>query len=276
MAFANVNGVNLYYEINGSGPTVIQIGGAVNGHEGYALITPHMAQHFTVIDFDHRGYGQSDRPEQKYTMDTWVDDMAALLDVLNIDRCHVHGGSMGGFIACLFAAKYPERVDRLVFNGAVAKCDWMSRTYFHLWKRLAQTFGLGSDELAQLLLTHAFSRSYLDEMVTTGTLHSLDWMKDSITRNATLEIFCDACDAMAETDVTGILGQVTAPTLVLHGTDDCLTPLDAGPDGAGARKIHEGIAGSELYLLKGCGHGVLFERADEAVAQVIAFLSDEG
>lgn len=275
MAFATVNGVNLYYEINGSGPTVVQIGGAVNGHEGYALITPRMQEHFTVIDYDHRGYGASDRPAQTYTMDTWADDLAALLDTLGVERCHVHGGSMGGFIACLFAAKYPERVDRLVFNGAVAKCDWMSRTHFHLWKRLAETFGLTSDELALMLLTHAFSRTYLDEMVAGGSLHSLDWMKESIGRNATLEIFSDACDAMAETDVTGLLGNITAPTLVLHGTDDCLTPLDCGPDGAGARKLHEGIAGSELYLLEGCGHGVLFERSDEAVGKVIAFLRAE-
>ena len=97
-----------------------------------------MQEHFTVIDYDHRGYGQSDRPAQKYTMDTWADDLAGLLDALGVERCHVHGGSMGGFIACLFAAKYPERVDRLVFNGAVAKCDWMARTHFHLWKRIAQ------------------------------------------------------------------------------------------------------------------------------------------
>jgi 3-oxoadipate enol-lactonase len=272
MPYAKVNGVNLYYEITGSGPTVIQIGGAVNGHEGYALITPHMKEHFTVIDFDHRGYGQSDRPAQKYTMETWVDDMAGLLDALGIEKCHVHGGSMGGFIACLFGARYPERVDRLVFNGAVAKCDWMSRTFFHLWKRTAQQFGLGSEELALMLLTHAFSRTYLDEMVTAGNLHSLSWMQESITRNASLEIFCDACDAMAETDVTGVLGQVTAPTLVLHGDEDPLTPLDAGPGGAGARKIAEGIPGAELYLLRGCGHGVLFERPEEAVGKAISFL----
>ena len=273
MPYAEANGVNLYYEITGSGPTVIQIGGAVNGHEGYALITPHMQDSFTVIDFDHRGYGASDRPEQKYTMDTWTDDMAALLDTLGVEKCHVHGGSMGGFIACLFAAKYPERVDRLVFNGAVAKCDWLARTNFYLWKRTAQEFGLDSEELALMLLTHAFSRTYLDEMVSSGDLHSLDWMQDSIRRNASLEVFCDACDAMAQTDVTGILANVTAPTLVLHGDEDWLTPLDCGPDGAGARKIHEGIAGSELYILEGCGHGVLFERADEAVAKVIDFLS---
>lgn len=272
MPHANVNGVNLYYEVNGSGPTVIQIGGAVNGHEGYALITPLMQDEFTVIDFDHRGYGDSDRPQQKYTMDTWTDDMATLLDVLEIEKCHVHGGSMGGFIACLFAAKYPERVDRLVFNGAVAKCDWLARTNFHLWKRTAEGFGLDSDEMALMLLTHAFSRKYLDEMVASGDLHSLDWMKDSIRRNTSLEVFSDACDAMAETDVTGILGNVTAPTLVLHGDEDWLTPLDCGPGGAGARQIHEGISGSELYILEGCGHGVLFERPDEAVSQVVRFL----
>lgn len=272
MAFADVNGARLYYEINGSGPTVIQIGGAVNGHEGYGLITPHMTPHFSVIDYDHRGYGQSDRPNQRYTMDTWVDDLAGLLDALGVERCHVHGGSMGGFIACLFAAKYPDRVDRLVFNGAVAKCDWMARTNFLLWKRAAESFGLDSDEVALLLLTHAFSRAYLDGMATGGSLHSLDWMKDSIRRNTSVEVFGDACDAMAETDVTGILGNVTAPTLVLHGTDDILTPLDCGPDGAGARVIHEGIAGSELYLLDGCGHGVLFERPEEAVGKVIEFL----
>ncbi len=272
MPHASVNGVQLYYEMSGSGPTVIQIGGAVNGHEGYALVTPKMAEHFTVIDFDHRGYGQSDRPEQKYTMDTWVDDMAGLLDALDVERCHVHGGSMGGFIACLFAAKYPERVDRLVFNGAVAKCDWLAQTNFYLWKKIATDYGLDSEELALMLLTHAFSRAYLDEMVSSGNLHSLSWMQDSIRRNASLAVFSDACDAMAETDVTGLLGNVTAPTLVLHGDEDWLTPLDCGPGGAGARVIHEGIAGSELYILEGCGHGVLFERADEAVNKTISFL----
>jgi len=273
MPHITVNDVSLYYEINGTGPTVVQIGGAVNGHEGYALITPHMQEHFTVIDYDHRGYGESDRPHQKYTMDTWSDDLAAMLDALEIEKCHVHGGSMGGFIACLFAAKYPERVDRLVFNGAVAKCDWLARTNFHLWKRTAQEFGLDSDEMALMLLTHAFSRSYLDEMVMSGNLHSLDWMKDSIRRNATLEIFADACDAMAETDVTGILKNITAPTLLLHGDEDWLTPLDCGPDGAGARKLHEGIPGSELEVFSPCGHGILFERPTESVDKVIEFLS---
>jgi hypothetical protein len=66
-------------------------------------------------------------------------------------------------------------------------------------------------------------------MVSSGNLHSLSWMQDSIRRNASLTVFSDACDAMAETDVTGLLGNVTALTLVLHGDEDWLTPLDCGP-----------------------------------------------
>ena len=62
MARAQVNGVELWYELKGSGPYLVQIGGAVSAHEGYVTITEAMTEHFTVIDYDHRGYGQSDRP----------------------------------------------------------------------------------------------------------------------------------------------------------------------------------------------------------------------
>ena len=121
MPRTRVGDVSLWYEQTGSGPHLVQIGGAVSAHEGYATVTPAMAEHFTVLDYDHRGYGQSDRPDgQRYDLDTWVDDLAGLLDVLGIEKLHVHGGSMGGFVATRFATKYPERVDRLVI-GALSR-----------------------------------------------------------------------------------------------------------------------------------------------------------
>jgi pimeloyl-ACP methyl ester carboxylesterase len=70
LAIATVNGANIWYEISGSGPLLVQIGGAVSAHEGYAAITPAMAEHFTVLDYDHRGYGLSERrPGQQYVLD---------------------------------------------------------------------------------------------------------------------------------------------------------------------------------------------------------------
>ncbi len=163
MSKAKVNGVELWYELGGSGPYLVQIGGAVSAHEGYATITDAMTEHFTVDRLRPPRLRQSDRPEQRYTMATWADDLAALLDAIGVERTHVHGGSMGGFIATLFAARYPERVDRLVISGAIAKCDRMARAQFEVWKAIARAYGTDSDELAIELCTKALSRPFLDE-----------------------------------------------------------------------------------------------------------------
>jgi len=109
-----VNGAQLFYQLTGSGDYLMHVPGAVVAHHGYAAVTPEMARHFTVLDFDPRGYGQSDRRKQRYTFDVWADDMAGLLDALGIERTHVHGGSMGSSLAVHYAAKYPDRVNGLI------------------------------------------------------------------------------------------------------------------------------------------------------------------
>lgn len=271
MSKIRVNGCDIWYEINGSGAPVVQIGGAVSGHEGYALVTPEMAMRFSVLDYDHRGYGMSDRPKQNYNMDTWADDLKGLLDALEIQKTHVHGGSMGGYIAIKFATKYPERVDRLVINGAAAKSDFTCRCQFEVWKAVALKYGMDSYELAEELCTKAFSRAWLDGPQ--GGEQAVKGMREATAPNASLHVFLDACDAMIQTDVTPELGRVRSPTLLMVGSEDVLTPIDQGPDGAGMRYMHEHIEGSELWIAEGAGHGLLVEAAQKTVEKVIDFLS---
>ena len=268
MPEATVNGCRLWYEVAGSGDFLVQIGGAVSAHEGYSTITERMREHFAVIDYDHRGYGLSERPESGYSLEVWADDLAGLLEAIGVERTHVHGGSMGGFIATKFAARYPERVDRLVISGAVAKCDRMARTQFELWKLIARAYGVESEALALELTTKAFSRAFLD----TCEDDLLAEMREVTARNVTTDVFCAGCDAMIETDVRAELARITAPTLVLVGSEDCLTPLDTGPDGAGGRAIAEGIPGARLHVFEGCGHGNLIERVDESIRVIVDFL----
>jgi pimeloyl-ACP methyl ester carboxylesterase len=268
MAEARVNGARIWYELRGEGPPLVQIGGAISGHEGYAEVTDRMAERFTVLDYDHRGYGHSDRPDQRYDADVWSDDLAALLTAAGIERCHVHGGSMGGFIAARFATRYPERIERLVIGGAVARSDRMGRTQFEVWKLIARAYGVASEELALELTTKAFSRNYLS---TLGDDLLRD-IREVTERNVELPVFLDACDTMIQTDVSPLLGSITAPTLVMVGSEDCLTPLDAGPDGVGARAMAEAIPGATLHVLEGCGHGNLIEQPEESIAAIFAFL----
>ena len=273
MPKARVNGVDLWYQFSGEGETVVQIGGAVSAHEGYATITPGLSQHYRVLDYDHRGYGSSDRPAQRYTLDTWSDDLAGLMEALGLEQAHVHGGSMGSFIAVNFAARYPDKVHKLVLGaGAVGRCDRMGVLQFRVWQSLARAYGVASVELAEQMLTHAFSRSYLDGPA--GGDQALAEMQEVTARNVGTDVFIDACQAMIDTDVTGQLHRVAAPTLVMVGSDDVLTPLDAGPGGAGARYVAETLPDARLAVFEGSGHGHYIEQVDESLAVILEFLAE--
>ena len=270
MPVVEVNGVDIWYRFTGEGETVVQIGGAVSAHEGYATITPGLSEHYRVLDYDHRGYGLSSRPDQHYTLEVWSADLAALMDVLGVEKAHVHGGSMGSFIALDFAARYPEKVDKLLMGaGAVAKCDAMGVHMFRLWQDIASAYGIASEELARELLTKAFARPFLDEMG-----DEILWAtKDVLERNTDLSVFIDACQAMIDTDVRGILPRVTAPALVMVGRHDILTPIDAGPEGAGARYVAENLPNGRMEIFEHSGHAHYVEEADRSIEVILDFLA---
>lgn len=270
-AVAEVNGTRLWYRFTGEGPTVVQIGGAVSAHEGYETVTPALSERFRVLDYDHRGYGSSARPEQRYDVGVWCDDLDALLDHLGEARVHLHGGSMGSFIAIEYALRHPERVDRLVLGaGAVARCDGMGVSQFRVWQYLATAFGTDSDELATELVNKAFSRRYIDE-------HGLDElvrsMRDSAARNVPTHVFIDACQLMIDADVADRLGQLDCPTLVMVGSEDVLTPVQTGPGGVGAAQVASLIRGAELVVFEGSGHGHYVEQPDASIGAILEFLS---
>ena len=273
MPKVKVNGVELYYEIAGEGEYVLQVPGAVSGHEGYAAVTPGMSEHFKVIDYDPRGYGLSDRPKQKYTFDVWAADMAGLLDALQVERAHVHGGSMGGSLAIHYAARYPDRVNGLVVSGSSAKSDHMAKYQYEVWKSLARAYGAGSRELAYDQCNKAVSRAYLDGP--DGGEPLVKGVMEVTKRNVETDVFCDACDALIEMDMISDLARVTAPTLVMVGDEDVLTPADQGPDGAGGRFIYEHLDNArfrQFAVIHKAGHANLMDNPDASNRAVIDFL----
>ena len=124
MPESRVNGARIWYKETGKGEPVVQIHGAGFGHFNFATATPILSNSFRCIDFDMRGYGQSERPFQRYDMEVWADDVAGLMDHIGLRKAHIHGTSMGGMVAQQFAAKYPERTQRLVINCSAAKLHY--------------------------------------------------------------------------------------------------------------------------------------------------------
>ena len=265
-----VNGVNLWYRLSGEGEPVVQIHGAGFGHFNFDPVTPLLAEHFRVIDYDMRGYGRSDRPVQHYDMEVWADDLAALMDALKLGRAHVHGTSMGGMIAIVFAGKYPERTASVVINCAAAKLGAAGRLVFKNWIDIARLDPAGPDSriLAELITWQALSKRFLEEQ---DAVALADHIQTILRDSNRLEVFTAACQAMCDMDLRPWLTRIASPALVLGGDEDVMTPWDQGPVGAGQEAIYEGIAGAEKHVIRGAGHSTIFDSTQEHARVVVDF-----
>jgi len=272
---AAVNGVDLWYRITGDGEPVLQIHGAGFGHFNFEPCTPELSKHFRVVDYDMRGYGQSDRPVQDYDMEVWADDLAGLMDALEIPEAHIHGTSMGGMIAIVFAAKYPEKTISVVINCAAAKLGRTGRLIFRNWIDIARIdpAGPGSRTLAELIAWQALSTSFLE---TDDGVAAIDSIQEILRDSNRVEVFTAACQAMCDMDVRHWLPRITSPALVLGGDEDIMTPWDQGPGGAGQEAIYQGITDAEKHVLRGSGHSTIFDNTEEHNRVVIDFFTRHG
>jgi len=117
MPKAKSNGIEIHYEVAGSGEPLVLIAGL-----GYPLwmwhrMVPYLAQHFQVIAFDNRGVGQTDKPAGPYTAQMLAADTAGLLEALGIEKAFVMGHSMGGFIAQAMALDFPQKISKLILSA---------------------------------------------------------------------------------------------------------------------------------------------------------------
>ena len=265
-----VNGVDLWYRISGEGEPVAQIHGAGFGHFNFDPATPELSKHFRVLDYDMRGYGQSDRPVQHYDMEVWADDLAGLMDALEIEEAHIHGTSMGGMIAIAFAGKYPDRTTSVVINCAAAKLGASGRLIFRNWIDIARMDpdGPGSRTLAELITWQALSKRFLEEQ---NAEELTDLIQRILRDSNRIEVFTAACQAMCDMDLTSWLPKIASPALVLGGDEDLMTPWDQGPGGAGQEAIFQGIPGAEKHVVKGSNHSTIFDGSEEHNRVVIDF-----
>ena len=264
--FADANGARLYYEVYGQGEPLLLIAGFGASHLSWASQVPVYAHEFRVIVFDNRGTGQSDFPEGvDYTIPLLADDAAALLDALGVDTAHVFGHSMGGMIAQEMALRHPERLRSLILGAT-----WPGGPH------------AVPPEL-EALVAFVDQGADADRARTVGTVvpdapsspgHPAEYgpeQHEGDRRYADYpptspEVYAAQLRAAALHDAYDRLPDITARTLVLHGTDDPLVPA------ANGRILAERIPGAELVLLEGARHGYLTEKQAEVDAAVLDFL----
>jgi len=258
--YIDVNGARLWYEISGEGEPVLQIHGAGFGHFNFVPVTPLLSQEFRCIDYDQRGYGKSEKPEQHYDLEVWADDAVGLLDALGIGKAHVHGTSMGGMVATVMAGKYPDRIQSVVINCAAAKLGFSGRLVFKNWIDLIKLEGVGRRILAELISWQCLSKAYME---TSEGQAGVDTIQQILRDSNEPHVMIAACEAMNAMDNREWVTKITVPAIVVGGDEDVMTPWDQGPEGAGQQWIADHLPEGETAVIKGSNHSTIFDNSAE-------------
>ncbi len=264
MPLVQVNGIDLFYEETGNGEPLLLISGLGSNTLGWELIRPALAARFRVITFDNRGAGRSSAPPGPYATRQMADDAAAMLDRIGVARAHVMGLSLGGMIAQELALAYPERVDHLVLLATFPRLrPGVHDPWLDAWLQAGER-GMDRKSFGICMMPWMLSPAFMaqHDLVETALAKLL-----SNPYPATAAGIAGQVEACRAHDALDRLPRIAAPTLVLVGSEDILSPVSY------AQELTERIPGARLQVLEGAGH-VPFLEDPEAVAEaLLAFLA---
>ncbi|WP_221634036.1 alpha/beta fold hydrolase [Nocardioides luti] len=238
----------------GDGPALLLLPGQANSHDWWTGLRDGFADRFRTITFDYRGTGATRAVEEPWSTDLFADDARRVLAACGVPRAHVYATSMGGRVAQVLAADHPAYVDRLVLactspGGAVG-----------LERSQDVRRALGQRDRA------ARTRALLDLMYTP------DWsgrgLRSHLLGDPTMTGRAQELHlrVSARHDAVDRLPSVAAPTLVLHGSDDLMSPV------GNAALLAERLPDAEVEITDGGRHGFFDEHREPVGARVRSFL----
>ena len=263
------DGVRLAWARHGSGPPLLIVSCWLSHlqHDWQSPVWRHflddLGQVATVYRYDERGFGLSDWSVEDFSLERRLADLETLVEAAGLDRFSVLGMSGGAPVALAYAHAHPERVSRLVLYGGMAgaglKLDEQAEDAFLTMIRAGWA---RPDPVFRRVFTHAF--------IPDATEQQMEWM-DELQRTST-NTDNAVCSRIArhETDVTHLLPEIAAPTLVLHAEDDRVAP-DWGV------RLAAGIPDARLVMLSSRNHVLLADEPAWTVFrdEVAAFLEPE-
>ena len=256
------DGIRLHYAESGrrSGPPVLMIQGLGADKHLWDLQRVALAPRYRTIALDNRGAGRSDLPLGGYSLEQMADDAITVLDHAGVDEAHVVGASMGGVIAQILALDHPDRVRSLTLACTACQHHPWRVELLAEWAEIARTSGMGA-------MTKAASRWMIGPRSFRRFSPAIGWFGPlAFSRPAHAFVGQVAAILDIDDDMAGRLCEVTAPTLVMVGNQDILTPR------GDSELLAESITTAELVVVSGAAHGFMVEHASTFNATLLDFL----
>jgi pimeloyl-ACP methyl ester carboxylesterase len=255
-------GVAIHYETRGAGTPLLLVAGLASDFSSWLTVWQPLASRFRVVAPDNRGAGRTRPQDAPASIDAMADDCAELLDHLGIERAHVLGHSMGGFVAQRLALRHPARVERMVLaaTGASPGADNVAR-FGELAAGLER--GEAPDAWLRRLFAMIFTRRFLADPFSAEA--ALRWALEYPYPQGAAG-FRRQVEAIAAFDGEADLARIAAPALVIAGAEDVLFPV------AGVAAFAGALRGSRFMAIDGAAHAIHTEQPSAFVDAVASFL----
>jgi pimeloyl-ACP methyl ester carboxylesterase/DNA-binding CsgD family transcriptional regulator len=262
------DGVRLAYAVSGTGPPLFRAPHWITHLEHDEAVWGHLldalGRRFTLVRFDQRGCGLSDRNAADISFEAWVRDVEAVADAARLERFALLGVSQGAAIAVAYAARHPERVSHLILYGGYTQ-GWANR---ELTARQRETF----DTLGKLIelgwsgWDASLRQVFTMQFIPGARLEQVRAFNELMRLSASPETALRVYHAFGAIDVRSEASRVSCPTLVMHSTRDLRVPFEEGRAMAGL------VPGARFLPLESENHLLL---ADEPALRKLLDAIDE-
>ncbi|WP_420549498.1 alpha/beta fold hydrolase [Curvivirga sp.] len=253
-----VKALECEYTIEGNGKPLFLIHGIGAARDTWRFVIPELVKDFTVISYDLRGHGESQKPTEEFGLDELVADLELLRQKIGIEKAHFAGHSLGGMIGPAYARLYPERVHSLgILSTAAGRTQEDSDK---VWAVVHAMEEKGVSNVLPALKDRWYTDGFLDKHPDIVERR----LKQVI--NTDPEIFMNVFRIYAGTEMLPWLHEVKVPSLVLTGEKDggCNPRLN--------QLIHDELANSELVILPELKHSILLEDGATVAKHLIRFI----
>ena len=253
-----IGSIECRYTVTGSGSPLFLVHGIGAARDAWRFVLPVLSQHFTVIAYDLRGHGASDRPDGSFGgLEALVADLERVRERSGFERGHFAGHSLGGMIVPAYARLYPHRVMSLGLLSTAAGRTERDR------KAVRAVIEAMEDRGIEPVLQTLTDRWFTDRFIAGNQPVVQRRLKQVIDTDP--DVFLDVFRIYAETEMLPWLSEITAPALVMTGENDggCNPRLNA--------RIAEVMPNARLVVIPGVKHAILTEVPGRVAEEMIGF-----
>ena len=260
MEFVTVNGVTLNVALDGApaAPALVFINSLGSDLRIWDEVVPHFVDRYRIVRFDKRGHGMSDSPKRPYRIHDFTQDLAGLLDHLQIEQAVLIGVSVGGMIALDFTAHFPQRVKALVLCDTAAKLG--TADYWN--ERIANIEMKGMAEMTETILSRWFAPDFAQRQPDAYRGYT------NLLSRTDVNGYLGTCAALGSADLREQVATIDQPALVLCGAEDAATPPEL------VSGLADSLVNGRFQTIPNAGHTPSVEQPEATAAFIDQFLEE--